>query len=533
MYDLLITNGLIVDGTGKAPYGGDIAITADKIAAIGQNLGGSTSIAKKVFDAQGCVVSPGFIDIHSHSDWCPFYKGYQMESKLQQGITLEIVGNCGISLLPTTTAKRAEITELMASGLELPMHGLSMVDETVTDYEKHLQQMPPCTDMGLLIGHGTLRAVVMGFAMKEPSAAELAGMESLLDKLMSEGAFGMSLGLIYPPSAYGQLEELVALAKVVKRHNGILAVHMRSESTKIFEAVDEMLTVAKRSGVHLQISHLKLIGRPQWGRAQELLAKIKAARAAGVEVTCDQYPYLATCASLAVLIPDRMKDGGTEAMCERLKHPDAGVIAETKAEMERRGGAEGVLVITTTGWKPAYDGKTLGQIAADMHMLPEVAASEILVQSKGLAPCCYFCLNEEDMLTIMQEKFIAVGCDGYALPYDRDFFMGSNPHPRSYGSFPKFFQTVREKKVLSLEEAVYKTTGLAAQILHLPERGQLSVGKRADITVFDWEKIKDLTEYTNPFQKPEGIKMVVLNGKIALENKELVGKPQGHLVKHC
>jgi N-acyl-D-amino-acid deacylase len=374
--------------------------------------------------------------------------------------------------------------------------------------------------------------MVMGFGMRKPTAQELKGMEDLLDKLLSQGAFGMSLGLIYPPSAYGELEELTALAKVVKRHNGIMAVHMRSESTKIFEAVDEMLTVAKRSGVHLQISHLKLIGRPQWGKANELLKKIKDAKTAGVDVTCDQYPYLATCASLAVLIPDRMKDGGTEAMCERLKHPDASVIAETKAEMERRGGAEGVLIITTTGWKPEYDGKTLAEVAKDMNMPPEVAASEILVQSKGLAPCCYFCLNEDDMLTIMKEKFIAVGCDGYALPYDREFFMGANPHPRSYGTFPRFFQTVRDKKILSLEEAVYKATGLAAQILHLPDRGELAVGKRADITVWDWEKIKDLTEYTNPFRKPEGIKLVVLNGNIALKDKELVGNPQGKLIRH-
>jgi len=530
MYDLLIKNGTLVDGTGKAGYQGDLAVKDQKIAALGPSL--NQDAAAKVIDAKGCIVSPGFIDIHSHSDWCPFYKGYRMESKLQQGITLEIVGNCGISLLPANETKRAEITELMASGLELPMHGLTMVDDTLADYEKHLQAMPPCTDMGLLIGHGTLRGAVMGFGMRKPTAAELKAMEELLDKLLSEGAFGLSLGLIYPPSAYGEVEELTALAKVVKRHHGILAVHMRSESTKIFAAVDEMLNVAKNSGVHLQISHLKLIGRPQWGRASELLQKIKTARDQGIDVTCDQYPYLATCASLAVLIPDRMKDGGTEAMCKRLEHPDASVIADTKAEMERRGGAEGVLIITTTGWKPEYDGKTLAEVAKDMQLPPEVAASEILVKSKGMVPCCYFCLNEEDMLTIMKEKFIAVGCDGYALPYDRNFFMGSNPHPRSYGSFPRFFETVREKNVLSLEEAVYKTTGLAAKILHLPDRGELAVGKRADITIFDFNQIKDLTKYTDPFQKPEGIKYVILNGKLVLTNQEMQGTAVGRLVKH-
>ena len=527
-YDLVIKQGMLVDGTGKQAYAGEVGIKDGLIAAIGPKLGE----AKTTVDAGGCVVSPGFIDIHAHSDWCPFYPGVRAVSKLYQGITLEIDGNCGISLLPVNDKCRREINELMASGLELPLHGLSMVDDDLKAYAAHLERCRPATDMGLLIGHGTLRGVVMGFGMRKPTPEELHRMEQVLDAELTKGAFGLSLGLIYPPSSYGEGEELVALAKVVAKHHGILSVHMRSESTQIMAAVDEMLTVAKQSGVHLQISHLKLIGKPQWGKSTELLQKIKQARAEGVQVTCDQYPYLATCASLDVLLPGWAKDGGTAALCQRLAKPTDKLLTETRAEMERRGGAAAVLIITTTGWKPEYDGKTLAEAAKDMQLPPEVAASEILVKSKGMVPCCYFCLNEEDMLTIMKEKFIAVGCDGYALPYDRDFFMGSNPHPRSYGSFPKFFETVREKKVLSLEEAVYKTTGLAAKILHLPDRGELAVGKRADITIFDFNQIKDLTKYTDPFQKPEGIKYVILNGNLALANREMHGPAAGRLVKH-
>jgi N-acyl-D-amino-acid deacylase len=528
MFDLIVKNGKIVDGTGKPAYTEDIAIKKGKIAAIGHDLGPG----QRTIDAAGLVVSPGFIDIHSHSDWCPFYPNVKPQSKLYQGITMELVGNCGISLLPVNNHSRAGINELMASGLELPLHGLTMTDDSISDYNKHLQRSKPATDVGLLIGHGTLRGTVMGFGMEKPTADQLGAMENLLDAEMAKGAFGLSLGLIYPPSSYADDDELIALAKVVKKHNGILAVHMRSESTKIFAAVDEMLHVAKESGVHLQISHLKLVGKPQWGKAQQLLAKIKKAKEQGVDVTCDQYPYLATCASLAVLVPEEAQDGGTGAMCRRLANPTPELLAETKAEMERRGGADAVLIITTTGWRPEYDGKTLAAVAQEMHIAPELAACKLLVGAKGLVPCCYFCLNEADMLAIMQEQFIAVGCDGYAVPYDKDFFLGSNPHPRSFGTFPRYFQTIREKGILTLEKAVYKCTSLPAKILSLPDRGIIAVGKRADITVFDFEKIEDKATYTDSLRKPLGIKAVIIGGKLALLDGEQVGTNVGTLVTH-
>lgn len=527
-YDMLIKNGTVVDGTGRDRYVAEIGIQGQKIVAIGNNL----DDAQVTIDARGCVVTPGFIDIHSHSDWCPFYPKVKAVSKLYQGITLEIVGNCGISLLPVNDKCRKSIDELMASGLELPMHGLSMVDDNISEYARHLERCRPATDMGLLIGHGTLRGNVMGFGMRKPTSEELTKMEALLDEQMCNGAFGLSLGLIYPPSAYGEFDEMVALAKVVASHRGILAVHMRSESTKIMEAVDEMLAVAKASGAHLQISHLKLIGKPQWGKSTELLNKIKQARAEGVSVTCDQYPYLATCASLDVLIPGWAKDGGTLAMCRRLEEPSEKLLAETRAEMERRGGAGAVLIVTTTGWKPEYDGKTLAEIAKVLDMTPELAACKILVGSNGLTPCCYFCLNEEDMLNIMREQFIAVGCDGYAVPYDKEFFLGSNPHPRSFGTFPRYLQTVRDKKLLSLEDAIYKITDLPAQILNLKDRGVIDIGKRADITIFRLDKIGDLATYTDSIKKPQGIETVILAGQRALLRGEQRGENLGHLVKH-
>ena len=220
-----------------------------------------------------------------------------------QGITLEIIGNCGISNLPVNSTCRTEIKEFIGAGLELPLGDLALQDDDVLDYVHHVAQSPHATDLGVLIGHGTLRGNVVGFEMRPPSSDELKLMGDLLEKELSQGAFGMSLGLIYPPSSYGNLEEFVYLAKILKKHEAILSVHMRSESTKIFEAVEEMLEVTRQSGVHLEISHLKLIGKPQWGKAEQLLKMIQDGQAEGLDITCDQYPYTATSTNLAALGP--------------------------------------------------------------------------------------------------------------------------------------------------------------------------------------------------------------------------------------
>ena len=344
MLDYLIKQGLLIDGTGEKSYVADIAIDKGKIAKIGSNL---ALEAKEVRNAKGMVVSPGFIDIHSHSDLCPFVKGLKPQSKLYQGITLEIIGNCGMSNLPVDDVSRKALTNFISTGLQLPMHGLILEDDSISDYVKHVELYPAATNVGVLIGHGTLRGCVVGFGMQKASAAELKRMKELLDRELTRGAFGMSLGLIYPPSSYGDMEEFIELAKVLKKHNAILTVHMRSESTQIFEAVEEMLEVARQTKVHLEISHLKLMGKTQWGRADELLQKLKAARQKGIDVTCDQYPYLATSTGLSALIPDWATDGGPQKMCARLVAPDAKLLQEISEEMERRGGASCILIVAS------------------------------------------------------------------------------------------------------------------------------------------------------------------------------------------
>jgi N-acyl-D-amino-acid deacylase len=529
MVDVLIKNALIVDGTGRRRYHADLGLTGKRITALGKNL---KLTAPTVIDAQNQVVAPGFIDIHSHSDLSPFFTNYKMQSKLYQGITLEIIGNCGISCLPVNDAFRQAITEFIGAGLELPLNGMVMEDDSVTDYAEHLKRCPAATNVGVLIGHGTLRGCIMGFEMRPPSSQELKDMEALLDKELTAGAFGMSLGLIYPPSSYGEMEELIALAKVLKKHNAILTVHMRSESTKIFEALQEMLAVTRASGVHLEISHLKLIGKPQWGRAQELLDLIKSGQAEGLDITCDQYPYTATSTNMSAMVPGWAQSGGAEAMCERLKTPTPQLLQEIREEMERRGGAKCVLVVSTHDKYPEFEGQTLDLIAAKLMVEPEAAVAQLLVATNGGVPCCYFSLSEDDVLTIMREPYICVGSDGYAMPFEKGL-IGTNPHPRSFGTFPRYLQTIREQQLMSLEEAIAKITSLPARILGLRDRGRIALGQYADLTIFDPAQIADCSKYTDSLRKPAGIKYVIIDGRIALAEGEQVGGNFGQVLLHA
>ena len=320
MYDLIIQNGLIVDGTRRKPYRASLCIQDGRIARIAQESIPAGQ-ARRVLDASGLAVAPGFIDIHSHSDACPLVD-YQPESKLYQGVTTEIVGNCGTSILPNTPERLAANQEYFFSELELPVGDLQLNGlYHLEDYQKAVETHGCSANYGLLVGHGTLRAAVMGFDDRDPAPEELEAMKDLLARELEAGAFGMSLGLIYPPSAYGREEELTALARVLREHDALLTVHMRNEGPRIFQAVDEMLGIALRSGVHLQISHLKLMGKPQWGRAEELLERIEAARREGAVVTCDQYPYTATSTSLSALLPHWAHGGGVPAMLQRVKAP--------------------------------------------------------------------------------------------------------------------------------------------------------------------------------------------------------------------
>ena len=533
MYDLILRGGTVVDGTRSRPYAADVCIRDGRIARIAPDAGEE---AREVVDVSGLTVAPGFIDIHSHSDACPLLS-FQPESKLFQGITTEITGNCGTSILPSLPENSREIvqyffddtsmfSQVVLNEKDRSLDGLYGVEEYARAVAAH-----GCTaNYGQLVGHGTLRGAVMGFVDRDPEPEEMEQLKDLLERELKAGAFGMSLGLIYPPSAFCKSEELVELAKVLKKYDALLTVHMRNEGPRIFQAVDEMIDITRRSGVHLQISHLKLMGKPQWGRSQELLDKIEAARQEGMTITCDQYPYTATSTSMTALLPKWAHDGGVSALVARVKAPDQRLKDETAAEMEDRGGPAHVMVSGTHGHHPEWEGRTVAELAEELGLSPVDTVMHVLSACEGSVACIYFCINEDDMLNIMRDMRIALGSDGYGFSYDRSITR-TNPHPRSFGTFPRFLELARDHRLMPLEDAVYKITGLPADILGLKDRGTLEEGRIADITVFDPEQVRDLSEYTDSVKKPAGIRHVLVGGTFALKDGAATGSRTGTVLK--
>lgn len=500
----LLTNGLIVDGTRAPGYRGDVLLKDGRIA-----LHPSFEARKgaQVVDCTGLCIAPGFIDIHTHSDACALASGAQASAPFQ-GATVNIAANCGISIFPLNEKYGKEILNFCQRTVEIMPKGQEPIT-CMQDYARTMEQAPKRIHYGTLVGHGTLRGNVMGFHEREATDDELNNMCALLDRELQAGAFGMSLGLIYPPSSYGNLKEFTALGKVLKKHGKVLTVHMRSESTRIFEAVQEMLDVALAAKVHLHISHLKLIGKAQWGRAQELLALIEGARQQGATITCDQYPYEASSTGLSALVPGWAQDGGVDSMLSRMQPPSDQLLMDIEDEINRRGGAHCVEIASTYGHHPAWESRRLSDIAQELGLSPAQAACHVLLACQGAVATIYFSIDLEDVKTIMQDMRIAVGSDGYNFGYDLDY----KPHPRSFGTFPRFLQTVRDNHLMPLEDAVYKITGLPADILGLRDRGLLLDGYQADITVFDPMTVADQSTYAAPATQPKGIPHVFVAGQ--------------------
>lgn len=528
MYDLILRDARIIDGKSTDSFNGDIAVSDGIIQEIAPKI--NAPAARELF-LNGNIAAPGFIDIHTHSELVPFNRQTRPRSKLFQGVTTEIVGNCGISSFPLNDMLYQQICDFYYAMVPNSAEPIPLTDYNTEQYAAHIRRSAPCINYGVLIGHGTLRGSVMGFGMEPPTKEQLHQMEEVLDRELSMGAFGMSLGLIYPPSSFSHQEELVALAKVLWHHDAILAVHMRNEGPRVFQAADEMLNIARLSGVRLQISHLKLMGKQQWGRSSELLEKIERARQDGLQVTCDQYPYPASSTGLSALVPGWALDGGVHALIQRLQPPSRQLLDGIEAEMERRGGADCVMIVSTHGVRRDVEGKTLAQLAAEYQTTAPQQAARLLSECSGAVNCIYFSMDQKDVNTIMRDLNIAVASDGCSYDYDEQT-RSNRLHPRSFGTFPRFFQTVREQQLLTPEQAVYKATGLPAKILGLSDRGVLEVGKVADLTIFNWNEIVDCCTYLDPVIQPKGILHVLVGGVPVLENGAETGNRPGSVLLH-
>jgi len=523
MTELVIRNGHIVDGAGNPWFKSDLEIKGERISHIGR-----VSASKgKVIDASGLVVTPGFVDIHSHSD-LHLLANPKAESKVRQGVTTEVFPNCGSGPAPL----RGTAVEMIKD--DLKQLGLKLDWRTMAQYMKRLERQGVSLNVALLIPHGTLRACVLGFDNRKPTEKEMNDMKVLAEQCMREGAFGMCTGLRYVPGSYAETSEVVELLKVVGRYGGFYASHVRDEGDRgtYPAAIAEAVEIGEKAGVPVEISHLKALGRRAWGKVKDALKIIEDARNRGVDVTCEMYPYTASGTGFMGWIPKWSHEGGFDKFLERLKDPETKrrIMEETQAVLHDRGGPERA-VLTRFPPNQEYEGKTLQEIASLRAKDPVEVIIDLLVEAQGETPVVNFNMLDEDVNTVMKHSAVMFGTDGYSLaPYG---ILGKGrPHPRSYGTYPRILgKYVREEKLLTIESAIRKMTSQPAQKLGLQDRGLIKEGMYADIVVLDPETIIDKATFVTPHQYPDGIQYVIVNGKIVVEKGKHTGALPGKVLR--
>lgn len=529
-YDIIIKNGQIIDGTGNPWVSGDIALRGDRIAKIGK-LEGAT--AKRVIDADGLVVSPGFIDMLGQSEIALLIDNRSL-SKLSQGITTEITGE-GASVAPQDALTLSELQP----GLD--RYHLKVDWTTLEGYFARLEKTRTPLNLGTYVGAAQVREAVLGDVDRPPNAEELERMKSLVAEAMRQGAFGLSTALIYPPGHYAKTEELIELARVAAQYGGIYATHMRSEGQSETAAVEEALRIGREAHLPVEIFHLKVIGKPRWGSMPKLVGMIQAARDSGQDVSADMYPYVAGGTALASSLPPWVADGGVPKLLERLKDP--AVRSRIKHELASEhpqwenlylgsGGASGILLsgIENPSFQQ-YNGKTLAQLADAQGKDPLDALMDLVLADKAQTGAIYFIASEDDLRFGLKQPWTSIGLDGSELSLDGPLY-DPHEHPRAFGSMPRFLgHYVREEHLLPLEQAVRKITSLPAQRERLQDRGLLKEGFFADITVFDPTTIMDKATYESPTQLSTGIKYVFVNGQLEYEEGKLTGAMAGRALR--
>lgn len=526
MYDLIIRNGKIIDGTGSPWYYSDIAIQDDKIEKIGK----LTDLkAKKEIDAKRHIVSPGFIDMHTHSDLVILEQGI-IEAKVRQGITTDLLGQDGIAAAP--------LPDEHVSNWRKNLAGLDGTPDiewnwmTVGDYLSQIEDKKPSYNLATLAPHGNIRMEVMGLENRYATDEEIAQMQNVLRRSLEEGAVGLSTGLIYPPCCFADMRELKALCEVIAEYGVPLVIHQRSEGDEILESMTELINMMTEVGAHLHFSHLKNCGRDNWSKSPEVIKKIDEARQNGLEVTFDQYPYTAGSTMLSAILPPWVHDGGTEKLLERLEKPELRfkMIEEMKTglrgwdSISRWAGWDGIIVTSVNSEEKAYCvGKTIQEIAAiDVNPNPAEVALNLILSQKNNIGMIDFVINEDDVRKILTHPAGTIGSDG---------LLGGEPHPRAYGTFPKILgKYVREEKLTSLEEMIRRMTSQPARIIGLQNRGIIREGMIADIVIFDEETIIDKATYEQPRQYNEGMDAVIVSGHIILLGDRTFPQQAGEVI---
>lgn len=529
MFDLLIKHPTIIDGTGIPAFQGDIGIKNGKLSILEKN---SDVESKKVINADGYYICPGFIDAHSHGDVTLGHE-YAYLSKVSQGITTHIAGMCGLSLFPV----HPKTIDLLRQSLGTLTNDFPDEMESFVNCKNFLEYAEKTLhpeNIVFLVGHVALRIAVMGCDNRKPTPDELEQMKSLLREAMENGAAGLSTGLIYIPSAYAEEDEIVELCKVVAEYDGIYTTHMRNEAVNCFDSVNEAISVARKSGVQLQISHLKIAGVQKWGDTQRILDLIHDAQSEGIRVAADQYPYTASATHLSVCIPPKYFSNGISSVVEYLKDPKyREIIYQEMHDPEtpydnyylNAGGWDGIL-ISVAKETPEAEGLTVAEYAKKKQVDAFEAFCDLLIANHGVVSAIYFCISEEDLLHIAKDKDIVFGTD--ALPKS----LTERTHPRAYGTFPRVIRHfVKEKKVLTLPEAIKKMTSQTAKLYHIEGKGIIADGYDADLVIFDYDKISDTADYINSNTLADGIEYVIVAGEIVYEDKKLTGAMPGKTIR--
>jgi len=529
-FDLLITGGRVVDGSGNPWVHTDIGIRGDRIVERGKLAGHP---ARRVIDATGLVVTPGFIDMLGQSELSLLVDA-RAESKVRQGITTEITGEGG-SPAPQNDRTLEDLD---------PFVTLFRIDIDWRDfagYFARLERQGIAINFGSYVGATQARQAVLGSEKRAPTPAELEQMKKLVAEAMQQGALGLSTSLVYAPANYASTEELVELARVAAGYGGTYASHMRGEGRGIFAALEETFTIARQAGIPVEIFHLKIAGRDMWGNMKEVVGRIEAARASGLDITADQYPYLAGATALDSCIPPWAHAGGRQEMLKRLRDPAVRIrlrreISQPGQDWENfywmSGGAGGVMVSSVSN--PAlksYEGVRLSEVARQRGQDALDALFDVLLADEAQTSAIFFIMSEEDVIEAMKQPWVSVGTDYPAVRTDGPLSTWK-PHPRAYGSYPRILRRyVRDLKVLTLEEALRKMTSLPAQRLGLAGRGLLVPGYFADVVLFDLDRIRDLATFEQPHQYSTGVEYVIINGQPVLDKGQMTPARPGRVLR--
>ena len=529
-YDLILRHGNIYDGSGRAPYVGDVAIHRDTIAAVGQL---DDARAVREIDTTGLAIAPGFINMLSWATESLLHDG-RSQSDIRQGVTLEIMGE-GESMGPLNPSMKAG---LLAQQRDIRY---DVKWTTLAGYLDHLVKRGVSCNVASFVGATTIRIHELGYADRPPTAEELDRMKALVHRAMQDGALGLAAALIYAPAFYAKTDELIALAQAASAHGGIYIAHLRSEGNRFLEALDEHLDIARAAKIPAHIYHLKAAGQSNWPKLEPAIAKIETARADGLHITADMYPYTAGATGLDAAMPPWVQEGGNEAWAKRLQDP--AIRARVRREM----------ITPTDAWESLYlaagspeqvrligfknpklkplTGKTLAEVARLRGTTPEDTAMDLVIEDGSRVETVYFMMSEENVRRQIRLPWVSFDSDAPSLAPESPFLQ-SSPHPRAYGTFARLLgKYVRDEKLIPLEEAIHRLTTLPAETLHLDRRGALKPGHFADIVIFDPQKIQDHATYDQPHQYSTGVLHVFVNGEQVLRDGEHTGAKPGRVVR--